>query len=275
MARVNDKPSCQSGWTMIGLFVLSTLVLSLLFSVVAHPWLTLPLWMVFRRCVSIAAAISVWWITTRLEHRAIRSYGFVSPPSGLRQFLFGILLGVVSLGVLLALGLATGVCRVHAMSDHTKVWWILVGFLPASVLVGILEELVFRGFLLQHLARCSMGVAVVASSAAYSLVHLKTTAVGLLRAQELVGLFILGTVLALSYLRTHQLYMAVGLHAVLAYGARVNKLVLELPNQSLSWLVGTNRLINGVASWVVLLTVAAVIVRWTQPRAQGGADGTT
>ena len=273
MAPVSANPSCKSGLGAIGLFTLSVLLLSLLFSVVAHPWLAWSFWTVFRRCVSIAAAISVWWITTRVDHQSLSVYGFTDTPSGIPQFVFGVILGIVSLGILLALGLATGVCRLHEPLNHAQAWTVLIGFIPAAVLVGILEEVVFRGFLLQHLGRCSMGLAVMASSAAYSLVHLKTTAVGLLRVQELIGLFLLGAVLALSYLRTHQLYLAVGLHAALAYGARVNKLVLEFSNQSLSWLVGTSRLINGIVAWVVLLTVAVVIVRWTRPGQQGGANG--
>jgi hypothetical protein len=57
---------------------------------------------------------------------------------------------------------------------------------------------------------------------------------------------------------------------VLAYGARVNKLVLAI-DPSITWLTGTSRLINGVVSWVVLLGLGVLVWRKTRNRTAAGA----
>jgi hypothetical protein len=88
---------------------------------------------------------------------------------------------------------------------------------------------------------------------------------------ELAGLFFLGFVLAFSYLRTQQLYVAVGLHASLAYGARVNKLLVTVSDPSLAWLTGTSRLVNGLLGWAVLAGIGGIIARWARPPHEGGS----
>ncbi len=255
---------------LLGLFTLSVVLFSLTLSLLVHPWIHLPLWKVMRRCASISATLSLWWIVTRVEKRTIRSYGFSPLHIDTRQLLVGVGLGVASLALLFGIGLITGACEWQLTPDRFKLWRTVLGFIPAAALIGVLEELVFRGFILQHLVTYSRPLAVAVSSVSYSLVHLRDRSWGMTTGLELTGLFLLGLVLAISYLRTQQLYLAVGLHASLAYGARVNKLVMEFSNPSLSWLTGTSRLINGVGSWIVLLGILGLIVRWMHPPHRGG-----
>jgi membrane protease YdiL (CAAX protease family) len=113
----------------------------------------------------------------------------------------------------------------------------------------------------RHLAAMSKSVAVIGSSLAYALVHLKAWPVdGAAAWMELAGLTLLGIVLAFSCLATKQLYLAIGLHAALAYGARVNKLLMAMPEPSLAWLAGTSRLVNGVLAWIGLGVLGGLIV---------------
>ena len=246
------------------------LCLALLFSLLITPWTHLSLWKVFRRCVSVSAALSLWLFIRKLERRSFRSYGFAEPKTGKREFLFGVLLGCGGLGLLFGAYLVFGVCRIRITPDVARLWRTVGGFLPLAVLVGVLEELVFRGMILQHLMTCSKGLAVVGSSALYAAVHLKSAAWNLAVWYELLGLFLLGGLLALTYLLTRRLYLAVGLHAVLAYGARVNKLLVEFTDPSLTWLVGTSRLVNGVAGWIALLGMAGMVIWWARWSRQGG-----
>ena len=245
-------------------------LLALLLSLIAKPWIELSLWKVFRRCVSIASALSLWIFIRKLDRRSFRSYGFAAPKAGKRQFGFGVLVGLGALGLLVGVWSALGVWRVNITPNLPKLWLTVIGFLPIAILVGVLEELVFRGFILQHLMPCSKALAVIASSALYAVVHLKAATLDLAAWLELGGLFLLGGVLALSYLLTRQLYLAVGLHAVLAYGARVNKLLIEFTNPSIAWLVGTSKLVNGVGSWVILLGVSGMVTWWAQWSHEGG-----
>jgi membrane protease YdiL (CAAX protease family) len=258
-------------WSVVrfGLFIIG---IGLLLAALAVPWVDLSFWRVFRRCASIAAAVSLWFCVVRLERRSFRSYGLPAFRVGKHELAVGLLLGFTTLCVLAALGMGTGVFSFEVTTDRFRLWRTLLGFVPAALLVSVLEELVFRGFILQHLLALSRSLAVGLSSALYAMVHLKHSAVDLLAGLELIGLFLLGVVLALSYLRTGHLYLAVGLHAVLAYGARINKLLIEFTDPSLSWLFGTSRLVNGLVSWLALLAVGAVIVRWVQPSRGGGVS---
>ena len=275
----------RAAWWAIARFGLSVLLISLALSLLVVPWLDLPWLKIVRRCVSIAAAISLWLCIKKFEGRSFRSYGLggTGPASsqsrggtGKRQFLFGLGVGIATLGLMLVIGLVTGVYEIAVTPDRAKLWRTVLSFIPAAFLVSILEELVFRGFLLQQLMRaCATPLAVAISGALYALVHLRDSSWTAATYRELFGLFLLGGVLALSYLRTRQLYFAIGLHAALAYGARVNKLVIQIPDASLSWLTGTSRLINGVVSWIVLLCLGGLLVWWTRaPRAgKGNREG--
>ena len=264
--------TCRSGWFSVLRFGLCIVLVSLLLSLLALPWLHLSWWKVFRRCVSIGAALSLWFCATKFEHRRVSSYGLSGwAGAGKRELITGLLLGFGALGFLLGLGLASGSCILELAPDGWKLWRTVLGFLPAAPLVGLLEELTFRGFLLQHLMSCSRPVAVIATSALYAMVHLKTLPWTAATSRELIGLYLLGVVLAVTTVRTGTLYMAIGLHAALAYGARVNKVVMSFTGSSSAWLVGTSRLVNGVASWVALLAIGAVVVWWTQPQRRGGS----
>ena len=245
-----------------------TLLISVALSLAVLPWVDLSWWKIFRRCVSIGAALSVW-LCARFERRSLRSYGLPGVRAGKADLLFGLLLGLGTLGLMWLLGLASGAYRIDVTPDRMRLWRTLIGFLPAAVLVSVLEELVFRGVILQRLLAFSKPVAVAASSALYAVVHLKTSDVTFATWLELGGLSLLGSVLALSYLATHQLALSIGLHGALAYGARINKLVIDIPQSPLSWLIGTSRLVNGLAGWLALLGIGGMILWWAR-RSHGG-----
>jgi putative exosortase-associated protein (TIGR04073 family) len=261
-------PSRTAGWRAVFAFGASILLIGSLLTLVALPWVDLPAWKIFRRCASIAAVLSLWLAVTRGERRSLASYGLADWGAGKRQLLAGLVLGAAGFSAMLAAGFASGTWALKALPD-TRLPLIAATFIPAAVLIGVLEEYVFRGYILRQLWPSSPAAAVLVSSAAYALVHIKSPTWTLLSALELAGLFLFGLVLAYACLRTGQLYLAIGLHAALAYGVRLNKLWIEFPDASLAWLVGTSRVINGVISWAGLLVMAAVIAWWTRrPAAQ-------
>ena len=260
---MSESNQCAAGLRQVGVFAMWVALVGLLLSVLAHPWVPLSLWKVFRRCVSIAAAL-VLFVMVRRQHptHPWRNLGLTAWRDGRRQLLQGAGLGV---GMVLGLGLGYlgfGVWEVAIHPDRWKLWRTVLGFLPAAGLIAILEELVFRGYLFQQLLACSRLVAMIGTSAAYALVHLKPNLVWPSSAWELGGLFLLGLVLTVSVLRTGRLYLAIGLHGVLAYCARVNKLVVTRSDSSLQWLVGGDRLVNGLIAWLALILLGLAMARW-------------
>ena len=254
-------------WWSVARWGLCVFFVAMALTLLALPWFHLSWWQIYRRCVSIASALSLWFCMRYFERRSIRSYGLAAQGAGPRQLLFGLCLGLGVLGLMLQIGLAAGACWFNAIPGDPAFWIKILGFLPVAVLISVLEELAFRGFVLQQLMASSTSVAVIASSALYAFVHLKSSEWTPATCLQLGGLFLLGCVLCFSYLRTRQLYLSIGLHASLAYGAGVNKLLISFrPPTTLpsDWLIGTSRLINGLASWVALLVIAAVIAWWTR-----------
>lgn len=260
------RSECRSSLLAILRFALWTGAVSLLLSLLIIPWAhrAFSWWQVFRRCVSVGAAISLWVCIHKFERRSVGSYGLSASWVGTRSLLAGLLFGAGALGVLFSIHLLSGACQIQVTPDRWRLWWTLVGFIPAAILISVLEELVFRGVILQHLLTISQSVAVAASSAVYALVHLKSPEWTLGTGFELIGLVLLGGVLSLSYLMTQQLYLSIGLHAALAYGARINKLLIGFPDARHAWLLGTSRLVNGCLGWVILLALGGVIVWWAK-----------
>lgn len=263
MATPISRRRPTTAWLAIAQFGCWTISVSVLASVLFIPWLdTLHLswWKVFRRSVSLAAALSLF-LMLRKQGRSLQSYGFSRwSGAGKRELLKGVLAGLGCLAALFAFGLGVGFYHIDVTPDRFRLWRILVSFIPAAALVAILEEAIFRGFIFQQLLGVSKAVAIAANSALYSVVHLRTPPGELSTWLELGGLFLLGVVLSLSYLRTRRLFFAVGLHGVLAYGARVNKLLIGHPYPEWSWLIGTSRLVNGLLGWCALIGIGGWIL---------------
>ena len=258
------------GFTAVLQFLGLTAGLAVLFSLLVLPWVDLSWWQVVRRCVSVASATSLWICIRYIEHRSFADYGLNWSKQGRRQLLFGITLGIAALVAVFGGWLGSGEGELVISGNHLKLWRTLLGFVPAAALIGTLEELVFRGYLLQHFRRYSTFGAVVLSSALYSIVHVKNLDPRHIHSLELVGLFILGCTLCAAYLWSERLWLSISLHAVLAYGARVNKLLFSV-NPHYAWLIGTSRIINGMTSWGLLLLITGAI--WLFMRRPGLRDG--
>ena len=246
-------------------FTLSITALSLLLSWIALPWVRLSWWMTFRRMVSISAGVMLLFFMWRIHKQSLRSLGFGSWREGRGLLLQGVLLGF---GTVLAIGgvyLVTGACQLTIPSDQLRALRVVGGFFPIAILIAVLEELVFRGYVLQRLLAYSTALGVTGSSAAYALVHLRPPLEWPGSAMQLTGLFLLGCVLAWSYLRSRQLYLAVGLHAGFAYFAVSNKLLVAFTApSSIRWLVGTSRLVDGVVGWLMLGGLAWSLTYWVK-----------
>lgn len=240
----------------LALIVLFSLLLSIpLAAATPFTW-----WKAFRRCVSVAAALALFLVIAK-DRRRLRALGLGPWQRGWRLARDGVVLSLLTAVVLQAIYLSAGVSTIVIEPDRTRILRTVVGFLPVAGLVAVLEELIFRGYVLQQLLVYSQRLAVWGSSTVFALVHYRPNFTWLQNGFEIMGLILLGWLLAHSTLRTRQLYLAIGLHAGFAYWARTSKLFIETSPQPLTWLVGSTRLVNGVAAWVALIAVCWWICR--------------
>ncbi len=250
-------------------FALAIGLMSLLLSLVIHPYVQLSWWKIFRRSASVSAVATLFMTIRYIRPQSLRSLGLSSWKDGKFEFLFGLFLGFGAILVISTGYLTARVFQVAVDPDRAQVALRLFALLPAVGLIALVEELIFRGYILEQLLSYSSSFAVVGSSLAYALVHLRSYFEWPHTLLELLGLFFFGCVLALSRLRTKRLYLGMGLHASLAYCALTNKWLVTFPHARLHWLVGTSRLVNGLIPWLVLAGVAWVIIRRTGTPTQG------
>jgi uncharacterized protein len=206
-------------------------------------------------------------------------FGIPQRKDSLRLFGTGLITAAASMLFVYAAGLFAGVYGAEEVGGDiaSELLKIIIGML----LIGVIEEILFRGFILTAL-RKSLGpvTAVLLSSALFAAVHFikpadpeitgrwfsgfllladPFAAAGGTFWPELCTLFFMGTVLATLSLWTRSVYLAIGLHAGWVWIMMLFRLFTE--NQGrLVWLYGPGEWISkGWAGPLMALTVWAVV----------------
>lgn len=175
---------------------------------------------------------------------------------------------------------------------------LLLGAAVTALLIGILEEALFRGFLFRLFATATGTVsAVLLSALVYALVHFKSvdwpreapvdTAAGLevaarmaaaafltVEVAELLSLFLAGVLLAILFLKTGTLWPCAALHAgwVWVRQAWASGVNLRSDSPGAFWL-GTERVTDGyLASCIVLALLIATLLWLPRAAAAGGTE---
>ncbi len=230
-------------------------------------------------------------LTLVLGYLARRSLGAISLGgfgAGTRpgcQFGSGWLLGILSFGIFLALLVILGERSILLKTPAD--WPLRIGLaLGSGLLVGIIEETIFRGFLLGGLLReWSRLVAVLLSSTLFSAVHFLHAKIPVTSRFDLdvglralvahvrplaqpstllpfIGLVLVGVALAYAYLWTDSLPFAIGLHAGWIFLGKIDGFLLR-ERTSVQWLYGQQGILAGVLGWAFLLLMLPLLRLWT------------
>jgi membrane protease YdiL (CAAX protease family) len=155
-----------------------------------------------------------WAYMRIVDRRPLVSLGLHLRRRWLPDALKGAGLAALILGVIFAFSLAVGQIRVEGFArpapDGTHVVLYLIGALVAFAIVGLYEEIMFRGYVLQTLhERTGKITAILISSLIFAVLH------GANPGADLFGIFnttIIGAILSVLYFRTRSLWMPVGFH---------------------------------------------------------------
>ena len=234
----------------------------------------------FHRAILIAAALLLWPFL-RISHvRSMGDLGLVRNPRWGRDLCAGILLSVIPL---LCCSVLLVAFHIHAFR-HTFAWTRLGKVLVASITVPFIEEAFFRGMVLGVLLRTGRKyMAIVTVSAVFAAVHFfkapeRTSAIvtwisglnsiahsfgrvgePMMVASAFATLFLFGCILAVARVRTHSLWLPIGLHAGLIFGSGAFSWLTHRQMVALPW-VGKNLLVGivplGVAAitWIMMRT---------------------
>lgn len=237
---------------------------------------------IYRRFLLVLTILLGYFGRRWLGPLSLRGIGSPTRPG--RQLASGWLLGSCSFGLFLAILIIAGE-RSLAPTAPRDWSWRLGGALVSGLVVGIIEEAIFRGFLLGGLLHdWSRLAAVLGSSGVFSAVHFLrakvpvtpgfTLDVGL---QALVGhlrpfthpailfpflgLFLLGVILAYAYLWSDSLPFVIGLHAGWVFLGKIDGLLLR-ERTGIEWLYGQGGVLAGPLGWTLLLLMLPLLRLW-------------
>ena len=243
---------------------------------------------VMRRILMVVAFIVFLVFRKSLRFGALVSSGLKIRPGSFRQFLFGFLLAGLPLLIYYGLGLLTGAWIIHIDYDSVGVTILyIIKYALIGCLIGIIEEILFRGFVLQSfLESMSLPVAVCACSLIYSMLHFFKADVFVSTGFQpfvgfttiaqffkpiffeffknlpaIIGLFLVGVVLSYAFIKTKSLYLSIGLHTGMVFMMKADGMFLVRVREKLGWLFGDSKLVTGVLVWFFLILILFVIKR--------------
>lgn len=213
-----------------------------------------------------AIAPLVLWGMSQLKAGTFSSWGFRLEPEFFRSLGWGLAIAVLGVAVLFILQLTWGWIKPQAVSQ-TSVAVTLLSTLLLGLWVSGIEELIFRGFLLNQLNTVwEINTAVIISSGIFALTHLIWEVKETL--PQLPGLFMMGLVLSLARSLTGgNLGLAIGLHAGWIWAiASIDTCAPMLATKIVpEWVTGIgNKPLAGVLGNLLLLTTAGLL--WQIPQ---------
>ncbi|WP_397333636.1 MULTISPECIES: lysostaphin resistance A-like protein [unclassified Nostoc] len=204
----------------------------------------------------------VLWGVIYLYKRSFANYGLIVNLSLLKGLGLGFSVGLFSLSLMFLAQLWLGWCNFEK-SNLKLLPSILLPILLVALLVGGIEELVFRGFLLTELERdYPLWLAAVISSSIFALLHLvweqqETT-------PQIPGLWLMGMMLVMARIADKgSLGIAWGLHTALVWTiASIDTAQLITYTGKVSvWYTGKyNKPLAGVAG--IICVVGTALILW-------------
>jgi membrane protease YdiL (CAAX protease family) len=161
-----------------------------------------------------AVSLSVWIARRALDHRSFASLGLELKAPAARDLLVGFLIPAPLFALIFITQWGLGWLTIEGWgwAEGSYVLTMLgvalglVGFFA----VGFYEELLFRGYYLQNLNDgTGLALALFLSSAVFALAHLGNFSSSIASS---IGIFAAGYFLAFGWLRTHALWLPIGLH---------------------------------------------------------------
>ena len=216
-----DDHTVRSGWRLaiyLSAFAVLWSALVLLMRMLRPQIGLSPIWILqISEFVTFGVAFGIAWAMSRFEGRSVGAYGLPLRGAFGKLFWMGCAVGVGEISVLMGLiaafrGYSFGAITLHgSMLVSTAVSWAIF-----FVVVGLLEEFLFRGYTQYTLAEgVGFWPAAIALSGTFGFVHLFNPGEGWVGA---AGVFMIGLICCFALRRTGNLWFCVGMHAAFDFG---------------------------------------------------------
>jgi uncharacterized protein len=200
-------------WRRVLTFPLSQIVVAILFiaipfAVVSTPFNLFVTDKPLRRVGALlltGIVLGAYWAYVRIvERRAVTE---LSSSHAARELGGGLVLGALLFSTTIGILAALGAYQVTGNNG----WLIMLASLPASILAGVLEEVVIRGVVFRILEQwLGSWIALGISAAIFGALHLLNPGATLLNAAAIS--IEAGVLLAAAYMLTRRLWLCVGIH---------------------------------------------------------------
>jgi membrane protease YdiL (CAAX protease family) len=219
-----DEPRLRAGWrllihgllliflTMIFAFIISIILLILRAKLSANAE-GIPKYA--EILISLPSILLATFIARSvLDHRTFQSMGLKINRRMTLDLMVGFMIPLFIIGLIFLLEWGFGWLQIKTTSWRASPNsdWILslLGSLGYFIVIGFQEELIFRGYQLHNLIEgLDFTKGLILSSAFFALAHIFNPHTSLL---STLGIFISGLFLAYGWIRTHQLWLPIGLH---------------------------------------------------------------
>lgn len=240
--------------------------------------LATPFGLAITSFISLIIATLLGWLYGKLfEDLPIKALGWVFNRTWLKDFLFGLGLGILAITIAVVLAMPTdGIGLMFNQTDSFQA--ILLTFISSFAVFFVaaaFEEVLFRGYLLQTLFRSNLTwLGILLTSVFFASVHNDNPSASNF---SLLNTFIAGIWFGIAYLKTRSLWLVFGLHLAwnwfqgAFYGINVSGLSDIAPNPLFravdtgpTWLTGGHYGIEGGITCTIALIVSTILI-WFLP----------
>lgn len=251
-----------------------------------------------RSTLFFGFATSWWFLLRRARPPFLEATGFVPAKRAGASYAAGFVAGILPVVALIAVLLALGARTFEVRASAGKIAWLAARSVGLGLFLAVIEEGLFRGLLQGDLTRAfGSRVAVIAGSAFFAVTHflavpeawraLPDPAPGapevvgavfgglerMLREwPELVGLFLVGVILAVLRLRSGALWLGMGVHAGWYWIKTMDRWFVrdvDAVIEANRMVLGTSQYLDGVVGWLALLATLALTIRSSWSRSPG------
>ena len=278
---IDDTGTLRSGWRAT-IFLLAFLIVTPLFAffaraaLVGSDTIVSPVsskLLIIDAVLALIPTILIGWLCGKyLEKLPFRALGAAFTKMWLVHWIWGLVIGAITLGLAVGIGFAFGGLR-FALSgaDSTEVLRSLAISFVVFGGAAAFEEALFRGYIMQTFARSGLAwVAILLTSVFFGAVHLGNPNVNLISTANTI---LAGVWFSVAYLKTRDLWFVWGMHLTWnwiqgsIFGIEVSGLtgiaatpLLSEIDSGPSWLTGQTYGVEGgvVCTIALVLSILAI-----------------
>ena len=212
-----------------------------------------------------------------LDKRSIATIGYMFHSRWIKEYLLGILIGLISVSILFFLELSMGYIEISFNNiTFSLLKNIFVFAMLTTVFQSAFEELLFRGYILQNFIKGTNAfIAAATVSVLFGLGHLLTPNASWMAALNLTAF---GALLALGYICTKSLWLPSGLHfswnfcmrnifSLPVSGSQADNSLFVVEQKGPVWMTGGDYGPEaGIPALIILIGACLFIHRWRRIR---------